>query len=196
VTTGLLFRRELLPPPSSFYEYELGRLSRPNRKGWAQARCPFHESRSGKSFSVNLESGGFHCFGCDGKGGDIVNFVMLRDRCDFQAACKTLGVWRNVSVEERRQIDLKNAQRQKEKEEETRRKQLAHDQLIKLRDEIHTDVAIQAETSARLSELLTGATPRYPSEVEDCWAVLALVLDDLRQCEAAYMAMAGLEYAA
>jgi prepilin-type N-terminal cleavage/methylation domain-containing protein len=50
-----------LPPARSFYECELGKLTRANGKGWAQGRCPLHESKSGKSFSVNLDSGGFHC---------------------------------------------------------------------------------------------------------------------------------------
>src|SRR5436190_23283248 len=44
---ALHFRRDKLPPARSFYEFELGKLTRPNRKGWAQTRCPFHESKSG-----------------------------------------------------------------------------------------------------------------------------------------------------
>jgi hypothetical protein len=188
------FLKELVPPPRSFYELALGRLTRPNRKGWAQARCPFHNSRSGKSFSVHID-GGFYCFGCGQKGGDIVSFVMLRDHCDFPTACKALGAWRNISDDERRRIDLQNVQRRKQKEEEARLKQLAQDQLLTLRAEIHTDVAIQADTSTRLSQLLSGAAPHYPEEVEHCWSVLSLALDDLRQCEADYMAMLGLEYA-
>jgi len=87
------FREELLPPARSFYEGELGKLSRPNSKGWAMANCPFHQSKSGKSLSVNVNSGGFHCFGCDSKGGSIISFVMLRDSCHFKAACKQLGAW-------------------------------------------------------------------------------------------------------
>jgi len=57
------FQRDLLPPARSFYERELGKLSRPSR-GWVRGRCPFHDSRSGLSFSVNLDGGGgFYCFG-------------------------------------------------------------------------------------------------------------------------------------
>jgi hypothetical protein len=189
------FQQYLLPPPKSFFEQEIGHLSRPNAKGWAMGNCPFHTSKSRRSLSVNLETGGWHCFGCDSHG-DLISFVMARNHCTFVAACKLLGCWRGVSEEEQRRIDLQNAQRLKQKEEEARRKQLVHDQLIELRSEIHADVAIQAETSTRLSELLNGATPRYPEEVEHCWSVVSLVLDDLRETEAEYMAMAGLEYAA
>jgi CHC2 zinc finger len=87
------FRKDRLPPARSFYEFELGKLIRPNKKGWAQTRCPFHESKSGKSFSVNLESGGFHCFGCDAKGGDVIAFIRLRDGLSFREACERLGAW-------------------------------------------------------------------------------------------------------
>jgi DNA primase len=190
------FVRELLESPWSFYDREAGRLTRPNRKRWAMGNCRFHKSKSRRSLSVNVDTGAWHCFGCGAHGGDIVSFVMTRDGCDFRTACKTLGAWRNVSDDERRQIDLQNAQWRKQQEEEARLKQLAHDQLIELRAEIHTLVAIQAETASRLSELLGGAAPNYPDEVEACWSVLSLVVDDLRQCEADYMARAGLEYAA
>jgi len=188
------FQKELLPPPRSFYQAELEKLSRPSR-GWAKANCPFHRSKSKTSFSVNIETGNFHCFGCE-KHGDIVDFVMLRHGVDFPTACKMLGAWRNVSDDERRRIDLQNAQRRKQKEEESQLQQLTHDELIQSRNEIHTLFAIQAETSTRLSELLSGAAPDYPNEVEHCWSILSLVLDDLRQTETDYMLKADLEHAA
>src|ERR1700693_6444909 len=70
------FRGDRLPPPALFYPPELGKLSRRNGRGWAVSRCPFHASKSGRSFSVNLETGGFHCWGCDARGGDIIDFVL------------------------------------------------------------------------------------------------------------------------
>ena len=67
------FDRAALPPPRTFYERELGRLSRLSR-GWARGNCPFHKSKSGLSFSVHLDSGGFYCFGSGVKGGDLLAF--------------------------------------------------------------------------------------------------------------------------
>jgi hypothetical protein len=84
------FQPELLPPPRAFYEKELGKLTRPSR-GWVRGNCPFHESRSRASFSVNLDSGGFYCFGCEAKGGDILDFVKLRDRSISSELPKYLG---------------------------------------------------------------------------------------------------------
>src|SRR5215831_2608205 len=84
------FDRSQLPPARSFYERELGELSRPDRRGWAKPKggCPFHASKSKKSFHVNLDTGGFYCFGCDEKGGDVLQFVRRRYRLSFPEALK------------------------------------------------------------------------------------------------------------
>ena len=39
------FHAERAPSPRSFYESEIGKLSRPNSKGWAMGNCPFHKSK-------------------------------------------------------------------------------------------------------------------------------------------------------
>jgi CHC2 zinc finger len=88
------FCRELLPPARGFYEQELGKLTRPNRQGWALTNCPFHQSKNKRSFSVNVESGGFYCFGCDARGGDVIAFLRKREGYSFKRACQALGCWR------------------------------------------------------------------------------------------------------
>jgi hypothetical protein len=87
------FDRSALPPARSFYEVELGELRRPSH-GWTapKAGCPFHQSKSKASFRVNLDSGGFNCFGCGAKGGDVIAFVRLRAGLSFPAALKHLHV--------------------------------------------------------------------------------------------------------
>jgi hypothetical protein len=171
------FRKELLPPPKSFYEQELGKLSRPNRKGWAMANCPFHPSKSGKSFSVNLNSGGFHCFGCAAKGGDVLAFVRLRDRCDFSAACKTLGCWedgkparvpaelvRYITLDFDIDCDCYSAS--------------VKDEPRNYADKIRR---FYLEARDRLIEL--GLDQTESREAEVCWKRMALALDELREIE-------------
>src|SRR5438876_10708749 len=85
------FDRSALPPARTFYESELGPL-RPAGRDRATGNCPFHRSRSGRSFSVDLANGLWYCHGC-GFGGDIVKFVMRRDGCSFKTAAQTLGCW-------------------------------------------------------------------------------------------------------
>jgi hypothetical protein len=50
------FDRGLLPSPHAFYEGELGHA---NNRGWSQANCCFHNSKSKRLFSVNVQTGGF-----------------------------------------------------------------------------------------------------------------------------------------
>lgn len=93
------FDRNRLQPAGSYYLNELGgKLTRANSKGWALGRCPFHPSKSGKSFSVNVQSGSFHCFGCGVSGGDLIDYVRLRDHCSFVDAAKRLGCWRETGT--------------------------------------------------------------------------------------------------
>jgi hypothetical protein len=179
------FRRELLPPARHFYEHELGKLSRPSR-GWVRGRCPFHESKSGLSFSVNLDSGGFYCFGCEAKGGDVVAFVRLRDRCDFKTACQSLGVWHaNVTADERVKITRLQQEREWHREREAEQKKNERRARLDLRNELHTAV--------KLYRRVDGELHRLGPEAEDHWSALPPLLDDWRLSEAAYCVVARLE---
>ena len=186
------FRRELLPPARAFYQRELRKLSRADRKGWAKADCPFHKSKSHTSLSVNLDGGQFRCHGCNAKGGDVLAFFCQRYGYTFQTGAKLLGAWReDLTREERRELDERTAKVRYECEQAEQAKDIEHARLTVLRNEIHTTAAIQREISDRLSELRRGASEAYEGEQEHCWAVLALALDDLRLTEQEYMQVCG-----
>lgn len=51
-------------------------------------RCPFHNEKTA-SFTVYLETNSFWCFGC-ARGGDVIDFVMMRDNIEFIPAVKLL----------------------------------------------------------------------------------------------------------
>src|SRR5262249_11550932 len=40
--------------------------------------CPFHDDTT-PSLSISADSGKFHCFGCNAKGGDILDFVAIKE---------------------------------------------------------------------------------------------------------------------
>lgn len=164
------FRKDWLQPVKGFYELELGRLTRPNSKGWALGRCPFHYSKSGKSFSVNINSGGFHCFGCDAKGGDIIAFVRKREGCSFQKACELLGCW----DESGKEVKVSTVPR----------RYLVMDYGVdgaahraEILDEPNSDRErlrrLYAEAKERLRELRNGDAERFPGEEETQWSILA-----------------------
>src|SRR5262249_12488906 len=123
------FRRALLPPPRPFYAKELGKLTRPSR-GWARGNCPFHKSKSRKSISLNVDTGAFDCHGCGAHGGDVLSFVMQRDKVDFKCAAASMGAWDdngNISADEIRKAKVERERRQaeqQEKEEQERRQRI------------------------------------------------------------------------
>ena len=51
--------------------------------------CPFHPEKT-PSFTVSPVKQIFYCFGC-GKGGDVYNFVMDMERCEFPEAVKLVA---------------------------------------------------------------------------------------------------------
>jgi hypothetical protein len=193
-TIQLHFQKSLLPQPREFYQKELGRLSRPNRKGWAQAACPFHASKSRTSFSVNLNSGAFRCFGCDAHGGDVLSFVRLRHGLGFKEAAISLGVWdATPSPESIRKIEAQDREHKKNKLADEQLKAERHRHLMALREQLLLAISFQREAENRLHELHAGADPISATEEDACWEIMSLSLDRERMLSDEYFALAGLD---
>ncbi|HKT46644.1 MAG TPA: DNA primase [Candidatus Acidoferrales bacterium] len=77
--------------------------------------CPFHQEKT-PSFTVSPIKQIFYCFGC-GKGGDVFNFVMEMDRCEFPEAMRIVAEKCGISIPkpkstspaERREIGARSA---------------------------------------------------------------------------------------
>jgi hypothetical protein len=196
VSPATHFRRELLPPARQFYEAEGFRLGRANRKGWmmAQGQPICHKSKSGRSFSVNLD-GGFYCHGCGTGGGDIIDYVALRDHLSKKESAIKLGCYdESPSLEDVRRWAAQTRERDRRRAVEEAEQRDRHRRVIRLRDQLHDAVHHYQQTSERLSELRRGAVPEWQDEQESCWASLAVTLGDWRDLERAYCAAATLEY--
>jgi DNA primase len=74
-----------------FYQGELPDMPKTQRQaGWLPGGpCPFHDDKHPGSFRINAEHGGFKCHAC-GAQGDIISFVMDRDRVNFKTALSWL----------------------------------------------------------------------------------------------------------
>jgi CHC2 zinc finger len=203
------FRKEHLPPASVFYRKEFQRLSRPSR-GWARTACPFHQGHNRTAFSVNLETGGFRCFNCGVKGGDVVAYVMLRDRLDFKAAAKSLGAWDEGGMIPRWQsyslgrspvrerylicdFKIDGVDYQAEVPDEPLTDAAERQERISTRDRLHQLEQLYRKTNDRLTELRKGATEVFPGEQETCWEILSDTLPKIREAEADYRRLAGVD---
>lgn len=85
------FQKELLPDPSYYYSEHLEGMRNP-KGDHVSALCPFHGERN-PSFSVNLITGSYKCFGCGKRGGDVLSFHRERYQLGFVEAAKQLGAW-------------------------------------------------------------------------------------------------------
>jgi hypothetical protein len=186
----MTLRRELLPQPKAFYEVEIGTLSRADGRGWSLGDCPFHRSKSHKSFAVNLNFGGFHCFGCDAKGPDVIAFVRKRTGASFKDACRQLGCWddsqssaaENAALQ-RASLEVQAAKELSKEQERTKR--------LAARDYLHNLERHYREISEELSEL--GRQGINKEKSESCWRCLALLVDAIREAEHEYFRLCGLE---
>lgn len=83
--------------PSDFYlrEQDLPRFEHKSGQ-WALAGlCPFHDDNSAGSFKVNTESGGFMCFSCGAKGGNIIAYTQKKYEISFrETLLKLAKEWR------------------------------------------------------------------------------------------------------
>lgn len=185
------FRRECLPPPRAFYQREFGSGLGKERRNWAQTKCCFHDGKSKTSLSLNMDGGGFKCFSCGAHGGDLVAFVCLRYRVDFQRAAELLGAWDgtgSMSKSELRRQYAARAQQQAGAEVEVRRQ---HQERIAARDWLHLLERVYKQTNNRLSQLHKGDAERYSSDEETLWGILADCLPQIRSAATHYSELTG-----
>jgi hypothetical protein len=159
----------------SFFERELCcQLSRPDRHGDAYGNCCLHQSKSGKSFAVNLETDLWYCHAC-GFGGDMYSFVQRRYGLTYLDAAKYLGT-------------LEDGPPAEVPTEKVLYLTLDFDidcdcYSASVKDEPRKYVAkirrFYREASDRLIEM--GPDKSETKEAEVCWKRMALALGELRE---------------
>ena len=84
------------------------------RSGRFIGLCPFHNEKT-PSFSVDVDKGFWHCFGC-GKGGDSITFAMEINRFDFLEAVEFLAEMYHIAPfedgqKQRQKVEVKRAEK-------------------------------------------------------------------------------------
>lgn len=173
------FRPEWLPPAEVFFRDNVQRFRARDRR--ATGLCPFHKDRN-PSLSMDLDRGLFHCFTCGASGGDVVDFVMLRDGVKFPRACQILGTWDDDGyVPKPPTIPVRFLVLDYVIDGVPYRAEV-RDERRNYADKIRRSYR---DASDRLTELSLGDSESYVGEQEDCWARMARVLDELREMETA-----------
>src|SRR5216684_21285 len=94
--------------------------------------CPFHQEKT-PSFTVSPIKQIFYCFGC-GKGGDVYNFVMDMEKCEFPEAVKVVAEKCGIAIP-----------RQKERSPEERKENQQRTVLVEMHREAQTFFVKQVE---------------------------------------------------
>lgn len=69
-------------------------------------KCPFHDDNK-PSFSVNNDKGLYHCFAC-GESGDLIKFLMQKERFSFKETIHYLADKANISIDNEEKENNKN----------------------------------------------------------------------------------------
>jgi putative DNA primase/helicase len=100
-----------------FYSQQLSKQLKGS--GWNDGGlCPFHHDAKAGNFRVNVQHGGFNCFSCGAKGGDVVDFLCLLHGWSYKQAVSYLSdseicqPKKNRSVKPLPEPDRKNTQQQ------------------------------------------------------------------------------------
>jgi DNA primase len=94
--------------------------------------CPFHQEKT-PSFTVSPVKQIFYCFGC-GKGGDVYNFVMDMEKCEFPEAVKVVAEKCGIAIP-----------RQKERSPQERKENQQRSVLVEMHREAQTFFVKQLE---------------------------------------------------
>jgi hypothetical protein len=87
------------PDPVAYYEKTFGCLHY-NFAGWAQVHCCFHGPDREESLSLH-RGGGFTCFACGARGGDVLEFEHLLTGRERRAIAQGWGAWSGPPIVER-----------------------------------------------------------------------------------------------
>lgn len=175
------FRKDRAPDARTFYQSEGYRLGRANREGWTMAQggdYPCHRSKSKKSLSVNLHSGGFFCHGCHANGGDLIDYVRLRDGCDSKTAAQRLGCWdANGTFQPQPKILVPYLTLDFAIEGQAYSVSV-RDEPRNYEDKIRR---CYCDARDRLTEIGRGDSEKYEGERESCWERMVIFFNELRE---------------
>lgn len=85
------FNRALLPTPADYYSKQFPKFK--IKSEWVNVNCCFHSPDSEPSLSLNMVDGHFKCHACDAKGGNVLDFHLLRYKVCFVEAINFFGAW-------------------------------------------------------------------------------------------------------
>jgi hypothetical protein len=153
--------------------------------------CPWHSSKSARSFQVSPEHGTWRCWaGCGN--GDVFAFVRKIFNSSFPDAVAYLarraGIDLGAEIPAQVSVAFSHAQELKEINQKVRAAERA--ELQRIAGELADARRLHRVAGARLAQIERGATVRFIDEAALCVEALALAQEELRDLDAAYCVLA------
>jgi hypothetical protein len=143
--------------------------------------CPWHESKSGRSFVVYPDQQTWRCWGC-AIGGDVFSFFERFASMSFPAAvrlvAKSVGIEVDVSADESTDDQVRALTELQQVE--TSIAAILNAEFGRVADSLDRRNRMEARASNRLAELSMGAPSRFVHEREWCWCALECAYAALR----------------
>lgn len=153
--------------------------------------CPWHKSRSGRSFVVYPERQSWRCWGC-AVGGDVFSFFERFVGISFPAAVKLMANLAGIELDGNLYEDVSEqfSARTELAQIEARIAEILDAEFMRVARELDRANRMQIRAGFRLAKLSTGAVSRFPDEVQFCWSALECAAAALPRLDAEYTLLA------
>jgi CHC2 zinc finger len=147
--------------------------------------CPWHQSRSGRSFVVYPDQQSWRCWGC-AVGGDVFSFFERFAGISFPAAVRLVAKLAGMELDgghHSDEVSERISDQTALAQTEDHITEILNAEYLRVSRELYRANRLEVRAGDRLSELSTGEVARFDGEMEFCWAAL----------EWAYAALPGLD---
>lgn len=154
-------------------------------------RCPWHSSKSGKSFQVSPDRGAWRCWSCN-IGGDVFAFARRYYNFSFTDAVLHLAQRAGIDVTQApsRELEARVAQQTELARINQELRTAEKSELQRLASELSDGRRLYRVAAERLMEIEDGAPIRFNDEEETCWEAMRVAGEEVRDADAAYAIVA------
>jgi len=154
-------------------------------------RCPWHSSKSGRSFVVYAEQKTWRCWSC-GIGGDVFEFLhrlhgfTFVDSVAHLARRSRIDIGKPPSPEVARRV----AATRELAEIDRKFRDASRIELLRLGRELDDSRRLYCAASSRLAQIEAGAAIRFDGEQELVWEAMRLAIEEQRDADVGYAIVA------
>jgi hypothetical protein len=153
--------------------------------------CPWHQSKSGRSFVVYPDQQTWRCWGC-AVGGDVFSFFIRFAGISFPAAVRFVARSADIEIDSSpcEEVNEQFSARTELGQIEKQISEILNAEFLRAARDLDRTNRMQIRAGFRLEDLSTGGAGRFFNESEFCWSALELAAAVLPRLDAEYVLLA------